>query len=343
MQRTISEKEFDRLSAIVRIHHTIGAVLDLSEIARILVRELADMLECDACAILFIEDNEVKILAEKGFVKAFGAMKFTPEVPAIKYVLDTRQSLLTGDVLNSPAAGCIPYGCFMSSLICVPVEIAGLVRSIIHIDSTTRDAFNQADLEFIEMLAREAALAMERSLLYSKVVDVSIKDSLTGCYNRRKLDIDIAAETSSARQCKKPLSLLMIDIDLFKSYNDFHGHPKGDELLKKLVDLLAKHVRASDHIYRYGGEEFVLLLPGAGKVQAAYIGTRLREIVESELFEGEADSQPDKKITISIGAATFPVDVKDWSGLIKAADSALYRAKQTGRNKVCSYVNGENS
>jgi len=231
----------------------------------------------------------------------------------------------------------------MSSLICVPVEIAGLVRGIIHIDSTRKDAFDQSDLEFIELMAREAALAMERSLLYSKVVDVSITDSLAGCYNRRKLDIDIVAEISRAKQTKKPVSLLMVDIDWFKSYNDFHGHPLGDELLKKLVRLLSKNVRASDHIYRYGGEEFALLLPGAGKVQAVYVASRLRDIVESESFDGEADSQPDKSITISIGVSIFPVDVKNWSELIKAADSALYRAKQTGRNKVCSFVNSENS
>lgn len=337
MSNAETGKEVSRLAAIVRIHHSVGATLDLGETARILVRELFGMLDCGAAAIMMIEGHEVKVLAEKGFSKTFGKMKFTQDVPAIKHIVSTRQSIFTGNVLDSPAAGSIPYGCFMCSLICVPVMVGEQVRGIIHLDSTTKDAFSRDDLEFAELLAKEMAIAIERSILYSKVVDVSIKDGLTGCYNRRKFDLDIVADVAESKQGKQPLSLLMLDIDWFKNYNDSHGHPQGDELLRKLVTVLTMNLRPLDGVYRYGGEEFAVLLHETGKVKAVYTATRLRGLIEKKKFEGEEESQPDKKVTISLGVATFPVDVKDWTSLIKSADSALYQAKETGKNKVCAF------
>lgn len=333
----MTDREVNRLAAIVRIHHSIGATLDVVEIARIVVRELTSMLDCDACAIMLMEEDKVRILAERGFSQTFGKMTFHKDIPAIKHILSTKQSIFTGDVLNSPAAGCIPYGCFMCSLICVPIMMNDEVKGIIHLDSAKKDAFSQGDLEFAELLAKEISLAIERSVLFAQVVDISTRDGLTGCYNRRKFDLDLVAEFASARQHKKPLSLLMADIDWFKKYNDFHGHPRGDELLRKLVSVMTSNLRPLDKTYRYGGEEFVIMLPETGKVKAVYTATRLRDLIEKEPFEGEEQSQPDKMLTISIGVATFPVDVRDWAGLIKAADSALYQAKLIGRNKVCAF------
>lgn len=337
MPNLAAEKEISRLESIVRIHHSIGAILDLTEIARILVRELANMLDCDACAIMLIEGNKVNILAERGFSWTFGKMELTTDMPAVKHILSTREPIFTTDVTKSPVVAFFPSSGSGCSLMCVPVIVNDEVKGIIHLGSTKKNAFDQEDLEFTELLTKEVSLAIERSLLFAQVMDISIKDGLTGCYNRRKFDLDIVAEFAYARQHKKPLSLLMADIDWFKKYNDFHGHPKGDELLKKLVRLLTKNIRPLDRVYRYGGEEFVILLMETGKVKAAYTAARLRYLIEKEPFDGEMQSQPDKSVTISIGVATFPVDAKDWSGLIKAADSALYEAKQTGRNKFCAF------
>ncbi len=157
MPNSTTEKEVNRLAAIVRIHHSIGAILDLSEIARILVRELTDMMGCDTCAIMLVEEHKVKILAERGFSKTFGKMEFNEDIPAIKHVLSTKQTIFTGDVLSSPVAGNIPYGCFMNSLICVPIIVDDEVKGIIHLDSMKKDAFDNEDLEFTELLAKEVA------------------------------------------------------------------------------------------------------------------------------------------------------------------------------------------
>jgi diguanylate cyclase (GGDEF)-like protein len=190
--------------------------------------------------------------------------------------------------------------------------------------------------EFVGLLAKELSIAMERSLLYSKVLDIAIRDGLTGCYNRRKFDVDIVAEIAAAKERNGAASLLMLDIDWFKKYNDHHGHPMGDTLLKKMVSLLRSNTRPFDKTYRYGGEEFAILLPDADKEIALMVAQRLRNAVWAERFEGAEASQPEKKVTISIGVASYPKDARIPEELIAAADSALYKAKQTGRNRVCA-------
>ena len=331
------EKELKRLTSIIELHHSLGANLELDQICRISVRELASVLGCDGCAIMLIEGDKVKIMAEKGFSKTFGEMAFNVEMPAIRYILDTKEDIFAGDVSNDPAAGCVPNGCAMNSLICTRIMIGGEVKGIIHLDSAEKNAFDTEDLEFAQLLAKEIAIAMERSFLYSQIRDISVRDGLTGCFNRRKFDIDIAVEVATSKRYKKPLSLLMVDVDWFKEYNDFHGHPKGDTLLRNLVSVLTGNVRPSDTVYRYGGEEFAILLPNADKKEASSVTTRVQKAIGQERFEGERQSQPDGKVTLSIGVATFPADANNKDGLIEAADSALYRAKQSGRNRVCAF------
>ncbi|MBM3156872.1 MAG: sensor domain-containing diguanylate cyclase [Chloroflexi bacterium] len=331
------EEDIRRMTAIIRIHHSFGSNLELDEISRIAVRDLVDIVGCDACAILLIEGNDIKILAERGFSKTLGQMKLTTDTPAIKYIMATRQSIFTGDVLDSPAAACVPAGCSMRSLICAPIIVKNEVTGIIHLDSSRKNAFDKDHLEFVELLANEIAIAIERSLLYSEIQDIATKDGLTGSFNRRKLDVDLIAGIAVAQKGGKQLSFLMMDIDWFKKYNDFHGHLKGDRVLQKMASVLKSSVRAFDSVYRYGGEEFAILLPDTGKDDASRIAGRVRDVVGQEAFEGERESQPNQKLTVSIGIASFPADAQQGYKLVEAADSALYAAKRSGRNRVCIY------
>ena len=337
MEDRATEKELKRLNAITRIHHSIGTNLRLEEISRILVRELIEIVNCDGCAILLIKDNKVEILAESGFSKTSGKLNFDLDMPAIKHIVQTKECISTNDVLNSAATSCLPKGCSMQSLICTPIMANNEVHGIIHLDSLKKNAFNEDDMELTKLLANEVSIAIERSFLYSQIWDISVRDGLTECFNRRKFDVDIVAGIANAKQQRKPLSMLMMDIDWFKSYNDFHGHPKGDIALKQVSTTLISNLRPLDHVYRYGGEEFAVLLPNTSQKEALPIAERLRKLIEKEDIEGEKESQPNRKLTISIGVATFPIDADKDGRLIEAADSALYQAKESCRNKVCLY------
>ena len=172
--------------------------------------------------------------------------------------------------------------------------------------------------------------AVERFFLLSDNADkdyyaqLVVLDGLTGLYNRRYFNELMTLEFSKLNRSQDALSLLMIDIDNFKKYNDTNGHPAGDKLLKDAAQVFGSVVRDVDSVCRYGGEEFAVLLPQASKEEAALVAERLRAQVN--LYLGA---------TVSIGIGSAPADAQEAQALIDKADAALYQAKQTGKNKFC--------
>jgi diguanylate cyclase (GGDEF)-like protein len=126
----------------------------------------------------------------------------------------------------------------------------------------------------------------------------------------------------------------MADIDHFKAFNDAHGHLRGDVVLKKVASIILQNTRGIDLVGRFGGEEFVILLPKTTKQGALAAAEKLRQWMENEVFPGAEQSQPDGRVTLSLGIAEFPIDSKDVYELLDLADRALYRAKESGRNRV---------
>ncbi|MCD6363404.1 MAG: diguanylate cyclase [Synergistetes bacterium] len=164
---------------------------------------------------------------------------------------------------------------------------------------------------------------------------LSSRDHLTGAFNRRTLDTDLAEKLEEARVREEHISIIMLDIDHFKRINDTYGHQVGDYILKSLVRLIHSKLRSEDTIYRYGGEEFVIILPGASKKNAIKVAERLRKEIESFPFTYRKEEPPLRiNITCSFGVATFPEDGATPEELLKRADKALYRAKEGGRNRV---------
>ncbi|MCM8777993.1 MAG: diguanylate cyclase [Candidatus Omnitrophica bacterium] len=206
------------LNVLLEVHHAVGARLEIEEICKILVNKIIDIIHCSGCAIMLIEGQEVKVIAEEGFMRSLGQVKFTTDTPSIKYIIETKQGIVTGDVKNSSFSSCVPDGCSMNSLICIPVIIQDEVKGIIHLDSNKYNFFSQKDVDFVQLIASEISVIIERAGLYIRVKEFSIRDGLTGCFNRRKFEEDILQEFSRAKRYGRTFSLLMIDIDYFKKY-----------------------------------------------------------------------------------------------------------------------------
>lgn len=190
--------------------------------------------------------------------------------------------------------------------------------------------------ELLGILSNLISVALVNANLYDKVKSLSYKDGMTGLHNYRYFEIRMKEEFSRAQRMNSPLSLIILDVDHFKNYNDNLGHLAGDEVLRILARLLNDSLRKNDIPVRYGGEEFAIILPGISKENAYNVANRIRKIVEKAPFPDEY-VQPMKRITISVGVATFPDDADNLIELIDKADSALYSAKNSGRNKVVAY------
>lgn len=167
--------------------------------------------------------------------------------------------------------------------------------------------------------------------------DMTSRDGLTEVYNHRFFHDALSENVQIATKESKPISMLFIDIDNFKYYNDFNGHQKGDEVLKQVAELIKNSVRSEDVVARYGGEEFAIILPNTSKDKGTKIAERVRTTIQDTYIVGQ-ENQPSGNLTVSIGIATYPDDAKDDVELIKRADDALYRAKFFKKNRVEVYV-----
>ncbi|MDP3046905.1 MAG: GGDEF domain-containing protein [Chloroflexota bacterium] len=196
--------------------------------------------------------------------------------------------------------------------------------------------FTPVSMIFATLLAASglaAAIALENARLYAEVQQLAVVNELTGLYNRRGLVQFGEREFTRSARFARPLSALMIDLDHFKTVNDTYGHAAGDRVLRQVADCLRSKARSVDILARYGGEELLLLLPEADLAQATQVAERLRLVIErtSVLVDGEQ-----VRVTASAGVAALTSDTPDLASLIARADSAVYQAKQAGRNRVSS-------
>jgi len=190
-----------------------------------------------------------------------------------------------------------------------------------------------------QLLERAIRYAMERNRLLKQIRELAVRDALTGLYNRRELHRFLDYELIKSRRYKHPFSLLLMDIDHFKEINDRFGHRTGDEILQQVAQALLNHTRGCDLPARYGGDEFIIVLPETPAGQAWYGAERLRKVVNGLSIQASNGNRPPKKleITISTGVAEYPDDATTGEALIDLADQALYQAKHQGCNQVVCY------
>jgi diguanylate cyclase (GGDEF)-like protein len=186
------------------------------------------------------------------------------------------------------------------------------------------------EVMLLRTVADHVAVAVNHARLFQQMQHQALTDGLTGCFNRRFFEIQLERDLHLATRMRQPVSLILLDIDHFKRVNDSHGHDAGDDALRILAGALREEVRGVDMAARYGGEEFAIILPQAGPEGAMVMAETLRARVERMEVPGVGH------ITISFGVATFPLDASSRELLVTSADRALYLAKRTGRNRVCS-------
>lgn len=213
---------------------------------------------------------------------------------------------------------------------CIPLSAQGVQLGLLYLSDDDGGFLSRIDI--IEAAAEQLSMALANLSLRERLRLQSIREPLTGLFNRRYLEESATRELARCARRQLPLSLLMLDIDHFKAFNDVHGHAGGDALLAQFGKLLAEHSRGEDIACRYGGEEFTLILPEAAPEAALQRAGQIRAAVEAMRVQHMGRELP--QVTVSIGVAAFPADGDSPQALLHAADEALYRAKRAGRNRV---------
>ncbi|PIX34225.1 MAG: hypothetical protein COZ07_03895 [Candidatus Infernicultor aquiphilus] len=225
----------------------------------------------------------------------------------------------------------------LKSIINVPLKIKNQAIGVINAyNKREGNVFNTDDLQLLSAFANQAAIAIQNAQLHQEIKSLSITDGLTDLYNFRYLQERLEEETKRAQRFRRPLALIMADIDHFKEFNDTYGHPEGNKVLKVLANILKANVREIDIVGRYGGEEFIIILPEADREEAQKIAERIRIKVEEYNFKNEEDhlNNPNRKITTSLGVTSCFQGSISPQNLIYKVDQALYQAKRKGRNRM---------
>jgi diguanylate cyclase (GGDEF)-like protein len=207
------------------------------------------------------------------------------------------------------------------------------VDGIMAISSYHPNAFDRSDMELLSTIAQRAALALDNTYHHALVQEQARLDSLTKVYNHGYFIQILREQAKDCEAQQQPLSLIMLDIDFFKTYNDTFGHLIGDEVLISLCDIIRSHIKNTDAVGRWGGEEFAISLPNTDETQAAFVAQRIRETLGSlRIRNSEQFTIPIP--TVSMGIAIFPIETNDITKLIDLADKRLYIAKERGRDQI---------
>ncbi len=329
------------ISALFQLNQAMISTLDLGLLFDRMLHVLKDVVRCDETVFLLYHPG-VEVLEVR---KAAG---IDPE--RLKGVTFRMDEGVTGTAARSQQLQYVPEittdsrslgykGKHRSkgSMVSVPMMVKGRLSGVINLHKNMNNGFSEKEQRLVQAIANQAAIAVENARLYEKTRNLSNIDELTLLANRRHFQVILQRELAQARRYQVPFSLIMADIDHFKKYNDTHGHLNGDVALKRVADLLLQNTRGIDLAARFGGEEFIILLPKTNLDGALSAAEKLRQRIAGETFRGADLSQPGGRLTLSLGVAEFPTDSKDVFELIDLADRALYLAKQAGRNRALAW------
>jgi diguanylate cyclase (GGDEF)-like protein len=327
-----------QLSFLYELGRDLASQLELDALLERFCKLVTESLGVPELVVLFADRNkqQLTIAQSRGFTQDDGVIDrpFDMNVGITGEAARTHQPIYVPNLMQDGRE--VPYRSkkpVSGSLLVVPVIYQETLVGILCFSSPVIDAFREEERELFSAAGHQAALAISNAQLFQRTLALSNTDGLTGILNRRAMEARLDLEWSRALRDKSSLSVVMIDIDHFKVYNDQHGHQLGDETLRRVARILERNIRKVDAAARYGGEEFLVILPRATKEEAIEVAHKLRRSVEQADFV-QGYMQPLGRVTISCGVATSPDDADNAELLINLADEALFRAKQSGRNQV---------
>ncbi len=338
------ERNLAEMSALYDLAQKTTSSLETDEVLVTIVENLRDMLSARAATIVLL-DPKTQMLSLGA--TAGVAPQWVREFSLMVGEGVSGKVVETGEPSYVPDTYADPDFKFFSrevrSLMVVPLKAKDSIIGALSIDSDKPNSFTTRDEHLLTIAASQVTVAIENAQLYSKVQKLAVTDSLTQVANRRAFDAALESEVVRATRYGHPLSLIFMDIDDFKIFNDTYGHPAGDVQLREIAEILQRNVRLPDMVARYGGEEFVLLLPHTGKQGACYLAERIRIAAESKALDLMPKTKTMRKsdgsisgYTLSIGVASVPNDAQSPKGLLHAADAGVLEAKRAGKNRVCA-------
>ena len=340
--KELLERRDGELLALMEIGKALTSRLDPQEILSVIMEKVSELLRPQVWSLLLVDENTEELVFEIAVSPAAERLKgvrLQRGEGIAGWVALNGEPLLIPDVQQDERFNAVTgHSAHFStrSVACVPIKSRCRLLGVIQIvNSLDQGFFTEGDLRILATIADYAAIAIENSRMFAQIRELVITDELTGLYNSRHFHEIVEYEIERARRYATELSLVFIDLDYFKKVNDSYGHLVGSRLLTEFGSLVAEHIRKVDMAARYGGDEFVIILPNTPKQGAYAMVSHLRRRLNDHRFL--TDSGLHIAITASFGIATFPVDAQTKLDLIRVADKAMYEVKQSTRDGIKFY------
>jgi len=332
-----AKQHIHRLETINKVSRQIMQSLDTKQTLSLLDTTIQETLEADTFFIGILDGNEIKFELFYDDGEYYNGAQVSANGTLSGWVINNQKELFLPDMreeirLEGIRSFLIGKEETSLSWIGVPLK-AENITGVLALASYTANAFDRADLELLVNLGQHVTLALDNTIRHAQVEKQAQLDSLTGVYNHGYFLKNLAEQAKQSLDKNEPFSLIMLDVDYFKQYNDSYGHLVGDRVLQGLCTAIQQHIKQTDSVGRWGGEEFVISLPGADDKQALKIAKRISETLS--VLRVEDRNQKTVPIpTISQGIAVYPNEADEIYRLIDIADRRLYIAKERGRNQI---------
>ena len=332
------EKRVEELSIFHQVGKALTSTLDLQEVLTLIMGKISELLKPSTWSLLLVDEKKQELLFQIAIGKDASRIRdFRIKIGEglAGWVAKTGEAAIVSDVTKDPRFSREIDGLIhphIKSVACVPLKSKDRTLGVIELINCFEESFPSEDLSMLTSLADHAAIAIENAMYVKRIQELTITDDCTSLYNSRYFNYMIDAELSRSKRYNYHFALIFFDLDRFKSVNDTHGHLCGSRLLREIGDLMKSHLRDIDTAYRYGGDEFIVMLPQTNKDSAMLVARRLCDLLNQTPIQLEQDVTV--TITASFGVASFPTDATSKVELVRMADQAMYRVKNRTRNGV---------